>query len=80
MNRLRKAWAAVGSALRRAVLAIVSDRGELNVLLGLVLVTAALWPTCGRAALIVPGTVLIWVSLPERSAFVKRPPTMARKD
>lgn len=79
MNRGRRAVAAVVATLRGAVLAIVSDRDEANVLLGLALVTVALWPSVGRGALVVPGVVLIWVSLPERAAFVKRPP-MVRKD
>jgi hypothetical protein len=56
---------------RTAAAAIASVVGldELVLVLGLVLVTVALWPLVGRVALIVPGAAAVWVSLPPRARF-----------
>ena len=47
---------------------------ELVLAAGLTLVTIGLWPVVGQAALVVPGVVLVWVALPQRTAFVQRTP------
>ena len=86
-NRLRKAMAAIGravlavvSAIRGAVLFVVSSRDEVVVLVGLALVTAALWPRFEQGALLVPGLVLLWVALPTRDGFVARDTPRASKE
>lgn len=84
-NRVRKvvgdAWNAVARGLWAVVTTVVSDRDEVVALLGLVLVTVALWPTFARGALLIPGLVCLWVALPQRAAFLKSqpvPPTVRR--
>lgn len=49
---------------------------ELLILVGLGLLTAGLWSLVEQAALIAPGLVLLWIAVPQRTAFVvheKRP-------
>jgi hypothetical protein len=52
---------------------------EIALLVGVAMVTAALWPTCGRMALIVPGAVLVWLGLPVRQWFIERPTPAAQE-
>lgn len=48
---------------------------EVALAMGLALVTVGLWPVAGQVALTVPGLVLIWLALPQRTTFVQRTPT-----
>ena len=43
---------------------------ELLVVVGLVLLTAGLWPIADQGALVAPGLVLLWIALPQRTSFV----------
>ena len=53
---------------------------EALLLLGLILLTAGLWPVLHRGALSAPGVVLLWIALPSRTRFVERvEPTPAQK-
>ena len=52
---------------------------EVFLVAGLGLVVWGLWPVWERLALIVPGAVLVWIALPQRAAFMARPPEAGRK-
>jgi hypothetical protein len=45
---------------------------EVVLVIALTLITVALWPTFGRAALLLPGLVLLWLALPARRAFIDK--------
>lgn len=61
--RTRNGSAPIGKAV---------DVDDLVLLVGLLLVVAALWPAYGARALMIPGLVLIWIALPTRRALVER--------
>lgn len=67
----------LGSAVAAVV---VSNLDELVTVIGLVLVTVALWPSLERAALVVPGAVLVWIGMPVRKAFVHRTEALASRE
>lgn len=46
---------------------------EAALLVGVAMVTAALWPAVGRLAMLAPGAVLVWLGLPVRQWFIERP-------
>lgn len=76
---MRQRSATVWTAVRRA---LVDQRDEMLVLLGVWCVTYGLWPLVGRPALIVPGAVMLWLGLPMRRRFVEpteRAPKSARR-
>lgn len=56
-----------------AALATAIGFDELVLAVGLVMVAASLWPAIGRLALLLPGAVLVWISLPAREPFVAKP-------
>jgi hypothetical protein len=58
-----------------AAIASVFGLDECLLLLGLGLVTAALWPLVAQVALLAPGLVFVWIALPARAAFVAKSPT-----
>ena len=60
--------------VRNAIAAVVGA-DELLLACALALVTVGLWPIIGRSALVVPGTVLLWIALPSRAPLVVRPPS-----
>jgi hypothetical protein len=71
LTRTRARSGAVAGAVGRV---LVSEREELTVLLGIVLLSAGLATAVSpAAAAIVAGLVLLWVGLPQRQPFVKRP-------
>lgn len=73
-----RSWlSAFARLLGQAIAAIGVD--VLVLILGLVMVTVGLWPWIGRGALLVPGVVLTWLSLPSRLPFVLRPDASRRK-
>lgn len=53
---------------------------EILLVAGLVLLVVGLWPWIGAAACVVPGAVLVWLSLPAREAFIARPLEEPRKE
>jgi hypothetical protein len=73
-QRVSQAISRRSSALVAAVADVIGP-DEILLAAGLTLVTVALWPVMGRVALIVPGVVLLWIAIPEREQFVRRPPT-----
>jgi hypothetical protein len=49
---------------------------ELAIYVALALIAAGCWvewPLWRRAALLVPGSVMVWMYLPQRTAFLDRP-------
>jgi hypothetical protein len=52
---------------------------EALLVLGVLLVTVAVWPWAGLSALLVPGGVAIWLSLPVRGPFLWKPEKTERK-
>ena len=66
--RLQQRCRAVG-----AWLGSILGLAECLLLVGVGLVTGALWPAYGRLALLPAGVLLIWIALPSRTAFVVRP-------
>jgi hypothetical protein len=46
---------------------------ELLLAIGLVLLTVGLWPLLAQVALIAPGVVLVWMTVPTRARFVAPP-------
>lgn len=52
----------LGEAVWRGVSSEIG-RAEVLILLGVVLVSVGLWPHLGRAALVVPGLVSLWLAL-----------------
>lgn len=62
-----------------AALASIIGVEECVLTLGLILLSAGLWPVFGRAALVAPGLVLIWLAIPSRRAFIHRPVTPERR-
>ena len=65
--RSGKAMAWVGAAL-------ASEREEIAVGIGAMLLAVGLWQWWPPAAFIAVGLVVLWVALPSRSPFVERPP------
>lgn len=65
--------AAIGRPLGKALGAVIGI-DECVLTLGLILLSAGLWPTFGRASLIAPGIVLVWMALPQRAPLVRREP------
>jgi hypothetical protein len=75
----------ITSALRRgktslapAIAAVASlaenNAMEIAVGIGLVLITVALWQDLGQRALAVPGALLVWIALPQRTRFIEPTP------
>lgn len=52
---------------------------EAVLLVALVLLVIGLWSRIGALSLTVPGTVLLWMALPSRQAFVVRPETREKR-
>ena len=69
------------SALRLAGAAIAREIGreELVLCAGLALVAGGFWLVWTPGALLAPGAVLVWLSLPPRRPFVARPVDAPRK-
>lgn len=60
--------------MRRALVLLARiGVAELIFVCALGAITAGLWPVIGQAALVVPGAVLVWLTLPTRLPFVNRP-------
>lgn len=60
--------------MRSRLVALLRENAtEAALLVGVSMVTAALWPAVGRLALLVPGAVLVWLGLPVRQWFIERP-------
>lgn len=55
-----------------AAIAGIVGVDELLLVVGLVLITAGLWPVLDAVAFAVPGAVVLWIALPQRSPFVHR--------
>lgn len=53
---------------------------EAMLLIGLCLITVALWPAFGVAALLLPGLIVTWMALPSRTPFVERTPPSTSVD
>ena len=62
---VRKAW---------QVVTRVVGPDEALCLVGLGLVTCGAWPVLGQAALVLPGVVVVWLTIPSRRPFVSHPP------
>lgn len=45
---------------------------EIGAMVAVALITAGLWPLLHQAALVVPGAVLLWFTLPPRAPFFRR--------
>lgn len=56
----------------RALLAEI-DAGDVALVLAVLLLTVTLWPSVGRLALLVPGSVALWLALPTRAVFIEKP-------
>lgn len=71
---MRQRSAKMLAALVRAAAVSFTVVGSQELVLagGLTLLTVGLWSLYGRAALIAPGVVLIWLALPQRSWLVSR--------
>lgn len=67
--------------MRKALTAIVAGIGldEVLFVVALLLLAAGLWSLVGWPALIAPGAILLWVTLPTRRPFVDRPARPARR-
>ena len=61
---MRAFWSAIGAAI---------GWEEVLLLLALVLLTVGVWPVLGVPTLAIPGAVLLWLVLPQRTAFIARP-------
>ena len=62
---LRRAWAMVRAAI---------GLDEVVVLAALVLIAVGFWQAWRPGAFLVPGLVLLWISLPRRLPFIVRSP------
>jgi len=49
---------------------------EIAIVLALALVALGCWQCWRPGAALVPGLVLLWLFLPQRSSFFSRPPTV----
>jgi hypothetical protein len=47
-------------------------RDDLTVFVGLACLAAGAWSVIGLAALILPGSVLVWYALPPRPPFIRQ--------
>lgn len=68
--------ATASSRARRAVAEAIGP-DEIQLWLGLLLVAAGFWWVWKPGACLVPGSILIWTSLPTRAPFVARRPAAA---
>jgi len=64
--------------LRLAAAWLASERQELGVVIGIVLLVAGLWGYSPDLALVVAGGVALWIHLPTRAPLIGRWP--AEKD
>lgn len=65
----REGWLRRRSKAGGAAFADAVGRDEILLVLGLVLIAAGLWQVWTPGALLVPGLVMLWLTLPQRSAF-----------
>jgi hypothetical protein len=68
-ERVNDVWKLITRAVRAAI-----GVTECVLIVGLAFVVIALWPLVGRVALLPVGLVMVWVTLPVRSAFIHRSP------
>lgn len=67
-DRLKRWIVRAGAGLTWLVARV--ERRDVVILSGLLLVIGGLWGVSRPAALVVPGAVLLWLSLPMRPPFV----------
>jgi hypothetical protein len=75
----RAAISRLSSVVASRIAAII-DVDDLALVGALTLLTVGLWTLVGRSALIVPGVVGVWVTLPSRQPFIVRPSAPERAD
>lgn len=63
----------------RKRLASELDRTTIVLALGVILIAIGCWECWKPAALLVPGAILTWLTLPARVPFIASPPEPRRK-
>lgn len=63
--------------LASAMTVVASLAEEIAVGAGVVLITVALWQDFGLRSLAIPGALLVWIALPQRTRFIEAAPRAA---
>lgn len=58
---------------RKPAVSPESSLEEILIGIGALLIVAGLWSHLGALALVVPGSVLLWIGLPSRAPFIAKP-------
>lgn len=77
-QRMHQVRLGIQSRLSAFVAALASEREELTVLLGILLVAGGVWTFSHGLALMVAGGILLWIALPQRAPFIVRPTIVQR--
>jgi hypothetical protein len=65
--------------LTRSVQAVVRVLDELVLAAGVILIAIGCWDLWRPGAFLVPGAILVWISLPARTGFIARPSDSEQK-